>query len=71
MIRWCTFLAVAGLAAASALVTSWSGILRGAGALAALPEAFEGGAGAATDGFLISGLAADVFPLQQVADEVK
>lgn len=64
----CTFLAVAGFAAGSALGASWSGSLRAA--LEALPEAFEAGAGAASEAFLLSGFAADVLPLQTVGGQV-
>ena len=69
MVRSCTFLAVAGLAAGSTLGASWSGSLRAA--LAALPGAFEAGAGAASEAFLLVGFAAAVLlPLQTVGGEV-
>ena len=63
-----TFLAVADLTAGSVLGASWSGSLRAA--LAALPEAFEAGTGAASEAFLLSGLAAAVLPLQTVGGQV-
>lgn len=62
--RGYTFRAVAGFAAGSALVASWSGILRAV--LAALPGAFEVDAGAGAEGFLLSCLAAEAFPLQEL-----